>query len=89
MRTDDRDMIPMDEGLGALFDAILRGRLETVTVGIVQSFDAARQVADIQPAIKRRISGESDSRARPVLSDVRVVFPGFSGLLSPSKKVIR
>ena len=76
METDNRETVPLDEGLSRIILGILRGRLDTVTVGIVEKYDPGRQVVSVQPAIMRKRENEESPSLRPIIEDVRVVFPG-------------
>lgn len=76
METNNRETIPLDEGLGSIIFSILRGKVDTITVGIVESYDPDSQIVTVQPAIKRKRENEDESKPRPVLADVRIVFPG-------------
>ncbi len=79
--------------------AALDARLTDVRVslpGIVQSYDAARQRADVQPAIRDGYFDEAGERAAddlPVVTEVPVVFPGAGAAsitwpLSPGDEVL-
>lgn len=76
METNNRETIPLDEGLGTIIFSILRGKVDTVTVGLVESYDPDSQIVTVQPAIMRRRESEDEAKPRPVLADVRIVFPG-------------
>lgn len=67
--------------LDTLMDVALENRLRelhTCLPGIVVSFDAARQTATVQPAIKR-VFTELGAVNLPVCMDVPVCFPGGGG----------
>lgn len=76
METDSKEIIGLDEGLNNVVFSILRGVLDTVTVGIVESYDASKQIVTVQPALKRLRENETEAQPRAVLADVRVVFMG-------------
>lgn len=76
METNNRETVSLDEGLGSIIFSILRGKVDTVTVGIVESYDPSNQTVSVQPAIMRRRENEDEAKPRPVIEDVRVVFPG-------------
>jgi hypothetical protein len=58
------------------------GLIHTTTIGIIESFDAEKQTAVIQPAIKRLVTEDTRSTViytaekYPLLVNVPVVFPG-------------
>lgn len=74
----DRQSSPTEE---AAHEAQIEGRLKEVHTcipGIVSSFDAAKQTAEVQPAIKR-IWTEKGPIALPLCVDVPVQFAGGGG----------
>ncbi len=62
--------------------------VHTSMPGIIQEYDAATQSATVQPCLKRKYASETEARALPVLQNVPVSFPSFSGgwLKFPLKK---
>lgn len=64
---------------------LIEGKLSavhTTTIGVIESFDPDKQIADIRPAIKRILTEETrdsiiyTSEEYPLLVNVPVVFPG-------------
>ena len=76
METNSREIQGLDEGFGEIIFSILRGKLDTITVGIVESYDPGKQSLKVQPAIMRKRLNEDEAKARPIIADVRVIFPG-------------
>lgn len=67
--------------LDARFDAALLD-LHTALPGVVKSYDATKQVADIQPTIKRIDRDENGAKVvldPPVISSVPIVWPRAGG----------
>ena len=72
---------PQEAMRSALFGA--QSRLWTSLPGIVDSFDPARMVCNVQPtitALARRDDGVIDEIQMPLLLDCPVVFPGGGGV---------
>lgn len=56
--------------------------LHVSTVGRVESYDAAKQRAEVQPMIRRGVvlaDGTRTTELHPIITDVPVVFPGSGG----------
>lgn len=56
--------------------------LHVSTVGRIESYDAAKQRAEVQPMIRRGVVLEDGTRTtelHPIITDVPVVFPGSGG----------
>ncbi len=57
-------------------------KVHTTTIGLIESFDPVKQIATIQPAIKRVITTESKATIQyttenyPLLVNVPIIFPG-------------
>lgn len=64
------------EVIGYVATKEIRSQVRTCVPAVVQSYDAARQEAQVQPAIRRRKSG--DTYQEPPI-DVPVVWPQVSG----------
>lgn len=68
--------------LAGVVDAALRERVHTLLPGKIESFDAANNVADVQPTVDQLIPQEDGSVLAvriAVLRNVPVVFPGGGG----------
>lgn len=59
-----------------LFRRELLSSLHCALPGIVTAFDPATQTATVQPAMRSRLSGSSDTILLPLIHDVPVFFPG-------------
>ena len=64
----------MDKANRSTIDARLK-RLHTALPGRIVAFDAARQVASVQPMIEQQLM-DGSRQALPLLPDVPVQFPG-------------
>lgn len=71
--------------LSEVLDRAIRTRLAGLRVGLparVESYDAAKHKASVQPLILEGYEGEDGERAverLPVINDVPVIFPGSGG----------
>ena len=59
-----------------LFRRELLSSLHCALPGIVTAFDPATQTVTVQPAMRSRLSGSSDTLLLPLIHDVPVFFPG-------------
>ena len=59
-----------------LFRRELLSSLHCALPGIVTAFDPVIQTATVQPAMRSRLSGSSDTLLLPLIHDVPVFFPG-------------
>ena len=59
-----------------LFRRELLSSLHCALPGIVTAFDPVTQTATVQPAMRSRLSGSSDTLLLPLIHDVPVFFPG-------------
>lgn len=76
-----RDTPTLAEALRSVLDTRLSG-VRVMLPGIVQSYDASRQRADVLPAVHDAYldeSGERQTERLPVVTEVPVIFPGASG----------
>lgn len=70
-----------DLSLSGVLDAVIGQALESIHValpGRVETYDAAKQKASVQPLIKRTYEDDlgEHSELLPIITDVPVVFPG-------------
>ena len=59
-----------------LFRRELLSSLHCALPGIVTAFDPATQTVTVQPAMRSRLSGSSDTLLLPLIHDIPVFFPG-------------
>ena len=59
-----------------LFCKELLSSLHCALPGIVTAFDPVTQTATVQPAMRSRLSGSSDTLLLPLIHDIPVFFPG-------------
>ena len=59
-----------------LFRRELLSSLHCALPGIVTAFDPITQTVTVQPAMRSRLSGSSDTLLLPLIHDVPVFFPG-------------
>ena len=59
-----------------LFRRELLSSLHCALPGIVTAFDPATQTVTVQPAMRSRLSGGSETLLLPMIHDVPVFFPG-------------
>ena len=59
-----------------LFRRELLSTLHCALPGIVTAFDPVTQTVTVQPAMRSRLSGSSDTLLLPLIHDVPVFFPG-------------
>lgn len=59
-----------------LFRRELLSSLHCALPGIVTAFDPATQTVTVQPAMRSRLSGSSETLLLPLIHDVPVFFPG-------------
>jgi len=56
MQNNDEFEKPLDETIEEVINGMLTSELHTITIGVVDSFDKTKQIASIQPVIKRRFA---------------------------------